>query len=77
MPQPVIADEIVEAAVDRLLYKDTSYCDCRRSPFDRHDYNPPCETVREARIKMRQVLEEVAPMILRRDFKQHQANKGA
>jgi hypothetical protein len=24
---------------------------------------------------MRAVLEEVAPMILRRDFKQHQANK--
>jgi hypothetical protein len=36
--------EVVEDIVAALLKDDRSYCECRRSPFDGHDVNPPCET---------------------------------
>lgn len=35
---------LVEEAVTAILKADQSYCECRRSPFDGHTYNPPCET---------------------------------
>lgn len=70
MPKAKISDELVEAAVDVMLKGDRSWCECRRSPFDGHTYNPPCETLRETRAKMREVLEELAPMILKQDYKQ-------
>lgn len=70
MPKAIISNELVEEAVSIMLDKDRSYCECRRSPFDGHDYNPPCETVKETRVKMRLVLEQLAPMILKHDHKE-------
>jgi len=74
MPKAIISNELVEAAVDIMLKGDTSYCDCRRSPFDGHSYYPPCETVKETRVKMRSVLEALAPKILMHDHKEFHSN---
>lgn len=40
----MISKVVVEEAVDAILKGDKSYCECRRSPFDGHDVNPPCGT---------------------------------
>lgn len=36
--------EVVDNIVEALLGRDPSICECRRSPFDKHDVNPPCST---------------------------------
>jgi hypothetical protein len=40
----MIPKDVVEDAVAAILKDDRSYCECRRSPFDGHDVNPPCAT---------------------------------
>lgn len=43
----MFSDEAVERVVKGMLSEDDgSWCECRRSPFDPHDVNPPCKTVR-------------------------------
>jgi len=49
-------DATVERAADILLQGDMGMCECRRSPFDKHDVNPPCSTRKDAIAKMRRVL---------------------
>lgn len=38
----------VIAASEVLLADDSGPCECRRSPFDKHNVNPPCSTRRHA-----------------------------
>jgi hypothetical protein len=57
--------EIVEEAVAAILKDDRSYCDCRRSPFDGHDVNPPCETRIRVTEQVRLTLEIAEPYMQR------------
>ena len=52
----LLDDATVERAADILLQGDLSVCECRRSPLDKHDVNPPCSTRKAAIEKMRRVL---------------------
>ena len=56
-----LREDIVAEVVAAILKGDRSYCDCRRSPFDGHDYNPPCETVKKVREQVRLTLDLAFP----------------
>jgi hypothetical protein len=51
----------VDAATEEFLRADRDACECRRSPFDKHDVNPPCSTRRDVRTRMQAALEAAAP----------------
>jgi hypothetical protein len=55
----MFSKEIVEEAVAAILKEDRSYCECRRSPFDGHDVNPPCPTRVRVTEQVRLTLEVV------------------
>lgn len=55
----MFSKEIVEEAVAAILQEDRSYCECRRSPFDGHDVNPPCPTRVKVTAQVRLTLEIV------------------
>lgn len=48
-------DATVERAAE-VLISGPEWCECRRSPFDKHDVNPPCPTRRQATELARAVL---------------------
>lgn len=56
----MISEEVVKVTVDTILKGDSSYCECRRSPFDGHTYNPPCETLVKVTEQVRLTLEIAA-----------------
>lgn len=56
-------EEIIEDAVRAILKGDGSYCECRRSPFDGHTYNPPCETLVRVTAQVRLTLEIALPHV--------------
>jgi len=58
-----ISNEAVEKAADLIVQGNTDYCECRRSPFDKHTVNPPCSTRRDAMRVARVVLEAAAGII--------------
>jgi hypothetical protein len=47
----------VLAASEVLLADDSGPCECRRSPFDKHNVNPPCSTRRHAEMLAEAMLE--------------------
>lgn len=51
----VIDDATVER-VSEILLQNFDWCECRRSPFDKHDVNPPCSTRVRARDSARAML---------------------
>jgi hypothetical protein len=59
----MITDEMIKQAAEILLHGDLSYCECRRSPFDKHDVYPPCSSRRQALDKAERILEAAAPVI--------------
>lgn len=52
----MIPKETVHAVAEIILQGDMGMCECRRSPFDKHDVNPPCSTRILARETARAVL---------------------
>jgi hypothetical protein len=60
----VIPEAAVEAAADLIVQGDMGDCECRRSPYDKHDVNPPCSTRRRATRIARAALEAAAPHML-------------
>lgn len=60
----MIPEQAVQAAAEIILQGDTSLCECRHSPFDKHDVNPPCSTRKWATVKARRSLEAAAPFLL-------------
>ena len=57
----MIPDAAVEAAAGLIVQGDMGDCECRRSPYDKHDVNPPCSTRRRAIRVARAALEAAAP----------------
>ena len=60
----MIPDAAVEAAADLIVQGDMGDCECRRSPYDKHDVNPPCSTRRRAARVARAALEAAAPHLI-------------
>ena len=59
----MIPKETVDAMAEIILQGDMDVCICRRSPFDKHDINPPCPKRQWALGKARRVLEAAAPFL--------------
>jgi hypothetical protein len=53
-------DKAIQAVVE-VLIAGPEWCECRHSPFDKHDVNPPCSTRRRATEQARAALEAAAP----------------
>lgn len=60
----MVSEAVIRETVEQLLKDDSSYCDCRRSPFDKHTVNPPCQTRNEMTKTVRKVVELTTPHIL-------------
>ncbi|WP_354214583.1 hypothetical protein [Arthrobacter sp. UYCo732] len=54
---------MLTAATDEFLRLDRKPCECRRSPFDKHTVNPPCQTRRHTTDQIRRALEAAAPLL--------------
>jgi hypothetical protein len=52
----VFSEEAIERAVEVLLERWPGWCECRRSPFDKHNVNPPCNTRVKANAQARAVV---------------------
>ena len=44
------------AEIVSILTSGREWCECRRSPFDWHDVNPPCSTVLRAHEQADQII---------------------
>lgn len=56
-----VPSEVVDTIVETLLGLDSAVCECRRSPFDKHDVNPPCSTRRDMEYHVLLTLNLAAP----------------
>ena len=52
----MFSEEAIERATEVLLEGYQGWCHCRRSPFDKHDVNPPCATRVDATARVRAVV---------------------
>jgi hypothetical protein len=57
MTAGIEAADAVERAVEVLLERWPEWCECRRSPFDKHNVNPPCNTRVKANAQVRAVVD--------------------
>lgn len=59
----IVPREAIEKAVEAILKEDRDWCECRRSPFDKHDVNPPCKTRKQVTRQVEMTLDIIEPYI--------------